>query len=206
MLEQLLKMHLADAEDSLASLLDLTEEEKKVLDENKSNVVIDNDAGVYAAYDVFTNTYIFSEKAVRDNVAVGEEVAHSIRMRLNKSARENILHPVVGKNGDKSDISDYVKFLNAEEYFARYFALIYANSKGQANCNNLWSKFENNRFSGFTATFEYVTHFLGYGRAEDDYNHKGSKGFGRPLLYDDNYEKIPDIAVYDSRSNYRAAA
>ncbi len=188
-LEAILKERIEESEEILASKLELNQKEKEILGKKKPKIIIDDNAGVYAAYDFFNNIYIFSNDAVNNALAIGEEVAHSIRLRLNDVARKYLLDP---SNQLKEKMSDYIRRINLEEYFGRLGALVYANHKGQNKYNSLWSRIKNFTIELLAAPFEYMTHFLGYRQAEEDFKETGHAKLKKALYRND----ISQITAY----------
>ena len=185
-LESILEERIQEAEGLLASKLELSDNEKAALSKTKPKIIIEDKLGIYAGYNILNNVYIFSKNAINNFIAIGEEVAHSIRLRLNSAARNYLLNPF---NRAKENIKDYIKAINLEEYFGRYGALVYANHKGQTNHNSLWSRISNHFVESFSKSFDYITHFFGYKKAEKDYEIKGATGL-KEALYNNDASKI----------------
>ena len=132
------------------------------------------------AYDFVRDAYIFSREAAKHMVmmlkkayltakdaalnilARGEEVGHRIRLRLNNIAKEYLINPT-------QKMTERLGRINLEEYAARTIALAYANFKKINNYDSLWSRISNNVIQLFTSPFEYLSHFLGYKKAEEEY-------------------------------------
>ena len=185
-LEAILEERIREAESVLVSNLQLNDEQKSILNKNKPKIYIIDNSWVDAAYNFLDNAYIFSRDAINTFFAIGEEVAHSIRLRLNKVAKDYFLQPF---SKLKENIEEYIERVNLEEYFGRYGALIYANYKGQKKHNSLWSKIEDYIIKSFVAPFEYITHFFGYRKAEADYAISGNIRF-KKALYSTNISQL----------------
>ena len=185
----LLRESIQEATDLLTFELHLTEWERLQLNISPPNMVINDDAGVYASYNVITDTYTFSREAIRNPLAVGEEVAHRIRLTLNSEARNHLLSPDI-------ELEDYVNAVNFEEYFGRYGALIYANHQGQSDANRLWTRINYDVIELSTEPFDTLIHIFGYQKAEEDFNNQtiGKLGFNRNSLYSLYYDSNIEIS------------
>lgn len=200
-LEAILQKHIDEAEGIQSSVLNLDGIEKGILTNNKARIQIIDNPLIYAAYNFLDNNYVFSKKAVNDLLdfirsgykhtknsarvllAIGEEVAHSIKLRLNKSARDYLLKPIIS-------IKDYIERINLEEYFGRLGALLYANYKGITKSNYLWSRIRNYTIEIITKPFEFFSHYFGYKKAEEDFQKYGNSAFNKNALYNNNTSLI----------------
>lgn len=191
--ERVLTERIAEAEGFLASKLELSDEQRQVLAAERPGIVIDDSLGIHAGYDIGNNVYLFSRGAVNNFLAIGEEVAHSIRLRLNSAARDYLLNPM---NRMANNAKEYIRGLNMEEYFARYGALLYANFKGQSGGNSLWSRISGAAVHSFNRSFEYISHFFGYRKAEKDYARLGEAGFNQQALFRNSSSQIELPGVY----------
>ena len=185
--ETVLHERIEEAEGFLASKLELTHEQRQKLNNSRPKIVINDNLGIHAGYDILNNVYLFSRAAISNFLAVGEEVAHSIRLRLNSAARDYLLNPA---NNLAVNAKEYIQSINMEEYFARYGALLYSNFKGHVRGNLLWSRIKDAAVHSFTKTFDYISHFFGYRKAERDYAAFGASKFNKNALYTNDASQI----------------
>ncbi|MBI2139913.1 hypothetical protein HYU14_03240 [Candidatus Woesearchaeota archaeon] len=155
-------------------------------------MVTGEEEGVAASYNFGTegnrsrNFIRLSKDAVYNALAVGEEVAHSIRLRLNKATRDYFLNPL---NRVKEKAKEYIQRINLEEYFGRLGALWYAEHKGQKQYASLWSRLKGYTIELIKKPIEFLTHYFGYKKAEEDFKTKDIKKF-RKSLYDNDPKKM----------------
>ncbi len=210
-LEELLRRTVDEANRHILNTTGVTLEERAEIDGNSPTIEIIDSAdtgdtgtgkGIYAAYDFVRNKYLMSKQLLYDLaaggirkaqalLAVGEEVGHAIRLRLNKTAREYFISTYrqlqeKGAGYFKQIKDKLIGAHNKEEEFAHLAGLSYLNSKVPSWYVRLFVGLKDSAVRNLKKSWEYITHAAGYKKAEQLYLQNGDAALTRPMIYDTN--------------------